>query len=120
MPDEVPVDVPAEAKNNDVDHVFHALGDATRRAMLERLSQGPLSVSALAAPLNMTLTAVVQHLQILEDCGLIRSEKVGRTRTCNIETAGFAVAETWIRDRRTVWDRRFDQLDALLGDPDQK
>src|SRR3974390_3452372 len=73
----------------DIDRLFHALGDPTRRAMLDRLSAGPLSVSALAAPLGITLTAVAQHLQILEECGLAQTEKVGRVRTCRIGTAGF-------------------------------
>ena len=71
-----------------VDRVFHALGNPTRRAIVEKLSQGPLSVSALAAPLDMTLTAVAQHLQVLEESGLVRTEKLGRVRTCQIETAG--------------------------------
>jgi DNA-binding transcriptional ArsR family regulator len=99
-----------------VDSVFHALGDPTRRAILEKLSQGPISVSQLAEPLDMTLAAVVQHLQILEDSGLIRTEKVGRVRTCNIESAGFSVAAKWIAQRRTLWDKRFDRLGDLLGE----
>jgi|SRR5580692_7766945 DNA-binding transcriptional ArsR family regulator len=98
----------------DIDRLFHALGDPTRRAMLDRLSHSPLSVSALAAPLEITLTAVAQHLQILEQCGLARTEKLGRVRTCRIEPAGFDVLEGWIRDHRTVWERRLDRLDALL------
>ena len=87
--------------NPNVDLVFHALGDATRRAILDRLSKGPISVSRLAAPLDITLTAVAQHLQILEESGLVRTEKVGRVRTCQIEPAGFSLAEQWIADRRT-------------------
>ena len=98
----------------DIDRLFHALGDPTRRAMLDRLSHSPLSVSALAAPLEITLTAVAQHLQILEQCGLACTEKLGRVRTCRIEPAGFDVLEGWIRDHRTVWERRLDRLDALL------
>jgi len=100
----------------DVERVFQALGDPTRRAILEKLSKGPISVSKLAEPLDMTLAAVVQHLQVLEDSGLVRTEKVGRVRTCNIEAAGFAAAEQWLKDRRTVWDRRFDRLGDLLGE----
>jgi len=98
----------------DIDRLFHALGDPTRRAMLDRLSDGPLSVSALAAPLGITLTAVAQHLQILEECGLARTEKLGRVRTCRIESSGFDALEGWIRDHRTVWERRLDRLGAML------
>ncbi len=103
-----------------IDRAFHALGDPTRRAMLEKLSQGPVSVSALAEPFDMTLAAVVQHLQILEESGLIRTEKVGRVRTCQIEPRGFALVEKWITDRRLLWERRFDRLGALLSEPEQK
>src|SRR6516225_8351812 len=94
----------------DLDCVFHALGDPTRRAMLDRLAQGPLSVSELAAPLGITLTAVAQHLQILEECGLAQTEKLGRVRTCRIEPAGFDALEQWIRRHRTIWERRLDRL----------
>jgi DNA-binding transcriptional ArsR family regulator len=97
-----------------MDRVFHALGDPTRRAILDRLSEGPLSVSNLAAPLGITLTAVAQHLQILEECGLAHTEKVGRVRTCRIGTAGFDALERWVREHRTVWERRLDRLSGLL------
>ena len=103
-----------------IDRAFHALGDPTRRAMLEKLSQGPISVSTLAEPFDMTLAAVVQHLQILEESNLIRTEKVGRVRTCQIEPKGFALIEKWITDRRLLWERRFDRLGAMLSEPDQK
>ena len=103
----------------DVDRAFHALGDPTRRAILNRLSHGPLSVSALAAPLGVTLTAVVQHLQVLEEGGLVRTEKLGRVRTCRIETAGFSALEQWIRDHRTLWERRLDRLGAVLAESDE-
>jgi DNA-binding transcriptional ArsR family regulator len=96
--------------------VFHALGDPTRRAIVEKLSDGPLSVSRLAEPFDMTLTAVVQHLQVLEESGLVRTEKIGRVRTCRIETAGLAVMEKWIRDRRSKWERRLDRLGDLLAE----
>ena len=102
-----------------IDRLFHALGDPTRRAMLDRLSQGPQSVSALAAPLGITLTAVVQHLQILEECGLAHTEKLGRVRTCRIESAGFDALEQWIRSHRTVWERKLDRLGALLAEEDE-
>lgn len=101
-----------------IDRVFHALGDPTRRAMIEKLSEGPVSVSKLAKPLDITLAAVVQHLQILETSGLVRTEKVGRVRTCRFESKGFTVAERWIADRRSLWEARFDRLGTLLADPD--
>jgi DNA-binding transcriptional ArsR family regulator len=103
-------------REQQVNRVFHALGDGTRRAILERLTEGPISVSRLAEPFELTLAAVVQHLQVLEDSGLVASEKVGRVRTCRIEPAGFAVARQWIDDRRTPWERRFDRLGDLLGE----
>ena len=105
-------------RKTDIDRLFHALGDPTRRAMLDRLSAGPLSVSALAAPLGITLTAVAQHLQILEDCGLAQTEKLGRVRTCRIESAGFDTLEQWIRSHRTMWERRLDRLGDLLREDD--
>jgi DNA-binding transcriptional ArsR family regulator len=100
----------------DIDRVFHALGDPTRRAILDKLSKGPRSVSRLAAPLDITLTAVVQHLQVLEESGLVHTEKQGRVRTCRIETAGFSALEQWIKDRRSMWERRLDRLGDLLGE----
>ncbi len=102
----------------DIDRVFHALGDPTRRSMLDRLSEGPLSVSALAGPLGITLTAVAQHLQILEECGLAVTEKAGRVRTCRIEPAGFDALEAWIKRHRTVWERRMDRLVELVEEDD--
>ncbi len=103
----------------DIDRLFHALGDPTRRAMLDLLSQGPLSVSALANPLGVTLTAVAQHLQILEECGLAHTEKLGRVRTCRIESAGFDVLEQWIRNHRNIWEHRLDRLGDLLAEDDE-
>ena len=99
-----------------VDRVFHALGDPTRRAMLEHLTPGPLSVSRLAEPLHMTLAAVVQHLQILEEASLVTTQKTGRVRTCALNPEGMATAQTWLTARRTVWETRFDRLADLLGD----
>ncbi len=101
----------------DIDRVFHALGDPTRRAIVQKVSQGPISVSRLAAPLAITLAAVVQHLQVLEESGLIRTEKVGRVRTCRIEPQGLSAAEHWIRDRRSEWERKLDRLGDLLAEP---
>ena len=103
-----------------IDRVFHALGDPTRRAILERLSHRPVSVSRLAQPLALTLAAVVQHLQVLEQCGLVHTEKVGRVRTCRIEPKGLSVAEQWIGDRRAFWERRLDRLGALLAESGEK
>lgn len=104
----------------DVARVFQALGDATRREILERVSKGPVSVSMLAEPLQVSLAAVVQHLQVLEDSGLIHTEKVGRVRTCRMEPAGLAAAEQWIHDRRALWERRFDRLGDVLADTDDE
>ena len=101
-----------------IEHVFHALGDPTRRTILDTLSAGPRSVSQLAAPLDMTLTAVVQHLQVLEESGLVHTEKVGRVRTCRIETTGFSLLEQWIRNHRSMWERRLDRLGDLLAESD--
>ena len=84
--------------------------------MVEKLSEGPLSVSQLATPFDITLTAVVQHLQVLEGSGLVHTEKIGRVRTCRLETAGFSVLEQWIADRRSMWERRLDQLGDLLAE----
>ncbi len=106
-------------KKPDIDRIFHALGDPTRRAIVEKLSEGPISVSRLAEPLKITLAAVVQHLQVLEDSGLVQTEKVGRVRTCSIEPAGLSAAQQWIGDRRSIWDRRFDRLGDLLDEADE-
>jgi DNA-binding transcriptional ArsR family regulator len=102
---------------NAVTRVFHALGDPTRRAIVERLSRGSQSVSALAKPLDVTLAAVVQHLQVLEECGVVRTEKIGRVRSCHLEPDGLRVAERWIAERRGMWERQFDRLGELLDGP---
>jgi DNA-binding transcriptional ArsR family regulator len=98
-----------------LDRVFHALADPSRLLMIERLSGGPASVSQLAEPLSMSLPAVMQHLQVLEASGLVRSEKVGRVRTCRIEPAALRTAEQWMAERRTSWERRLDRLDGYLA-----
>jgi DNA-binding transcriptional ArsR family regulator len=102
----------------EVGQVFQALGDGTRRAILERLSAGPVSVSHLAQPLEISLAAVVQHLQVLEQCGLVHTHKAGRVRTCRMEPAGLTLIEQWIRERRALWERRLDRLGELLADSD--
>ena len=100
---------------SDLDLVFHALSDPARRAMVARLTRGPAPVSELAKPLDMSLSAVVQHLAVLETSGLVRSEKTGRVRTCRIEPKTLRTAEQWITERRTVWERRLDRLGEYLA-----
>jgi len=102
----------------DVDRLFHSLGDPTRRAILDRLVDGPLSVSRLAEPLGITLTAVMQHLQILADARLVHTEKLGRVRTCRLEGAGFRALDQWVRDHRTAWERKLDRLGHFLTEED--
>jgi DNA-binding transcriptional ArsR family regulator len=99
----------------EIDHVFHALADPSRRVIVERLSRGPASVTELARPLPMSLPSVVQHLQVLETSGLVRSEKRGRVRTCHIEPAALRPVEQWISTRRSIWERRLDRLGDYLG-----
>jgi DNA-binding transcriptional ArsR family regulator len=100
----------------DLDKVFQALADPGRRLMVERLSQGPASVSELGRPLDMSLAAVLQHVQVLEACGLIQSQKLGRTRTCSINSATLRSAEGWITERRTMIERRLDRLGEYLAE----
>jgi DNA-binding transcriptional ArsR family regulator len=100
----------------DLDRVFQALADSGRRLMVERLSPGPASVSELGKPLDMSLAAVLQHVQVLEACGLIQSSKLGRTRTCSINPAALRAAESWIAERRTVIERRLDRLGEYLAE----
>src|SRR5688572_13030873 len=103
-----------------LDRVFQALADPSRRLMVERLTRGPASVSELARPLDMSLAAVVQHVQVLEASGLVRSAKAGRVRTCTIEPTALRTAEQWISDRRTQWEHRLDRLGGFLAEhPDQ-
>jgi DNA-binding transcriptional ArsR family regulator len=98
-----------------VDVVFHALSDANRRAMIDRLLDGPASVSELARPLSISLPAVVQHLHVLEDSGVVRSHKAGRVRTCEIEPLALTAAEHWISERRAAWEARLDRLGEFLS-----
>lgn len=99
----------------DLDRVFQALADPTRRSMVDRLSSGPATVSELGKPLGMSLSAVVQHVQVLESCGLVRTRKVGRSRTCSIDPVVLRSAEQWIADRRTMWERKLDRLGEYLA-----
>jgi DNA-binding transcriptional ArsR family regulator len=100
----------------DLDRVFQALADPGRRLMIDRLSQGPASVSELGKPLAMSLAGVLQHVQVLEASGLVRSQKTGRTRTCSINPAALRSAESWISERRSLWERRLDRLGDYLAD----
>ncbi len=99
----------------DVDKLLRALADPTRRRIIEQLGSGPASVTVLAAPLPMSLPAVVQHLQVLEGCGLIASEKVGRVRTCRLEVERLEIVGDWIAARRRAWDRRLGRLGEALA-----
>jgi DNA-binding transcriptional ArsR family regulator len=99
-----------------LDGMFHALADPARRGMMERLSRGPAPVSELARPLPMSLPSVMQHLGVLEKAGLVRTQKVGRVRTCAIEPAALSLAEQWINARRIEWERRLNQLGDYLED----
>ena len=105
-----------EEDAGEADRVFHALGDPTRRRILRMLSVRPHSVKGLAEPLGITLTAVAQHLQLLEKAGLVRTEKIGRVRTCRIEPGGLAVAGRWIEACRPEWSRKLDRLGELLNE----
>jgi DNA-binding transcriptional ArsR family regulator len=98
-----------------IDAVFHALSEANRRAMIDRLLDGPASVSELARPLAISLPAVVQHLHVLEQSGVVRSHKAGRVRTCEIEPRALGTAERWISERRAVWEERLDRLGEFLA-----
>ena len=98
-----------------LDLAFQALADPTRRAMVERLARGPASVSDLARPLAMSLPAVMQHLAVLEASGLVRSQKSGRVRTCRVDPDRLSLAERWINDRRSEWERRLDRLGDYLA-----
>lgn len=104
-----------QTPNPSLDLMFQALADPTRRMIVDRLSRGPASVSELAKPFDMSLPAVVQHLQVLENSGLVTSQKVGRVRTCTIDPGAMSLAEKWINDRRIQWERRLDRLGEFLA-----
>jgi len=109
-----------EPTGGEVDLLFQALADPGRRAMVDRLTRGPASVSELARPLPMSLPTVVQHLHVLEASGLVRSEKLGRVRTCRIEPVALTSAEQWIAERRVSWERRLDSLGEYLAEENDK
>jgi DNA-binding transcriptional ArsR family regulator len=98
-----------------IDDCFRALAEPARRAIVERLSDGPTNVSELARPFDLTLAAVVQHVQVLEKCGLITSEKIGRTRVCRIDPRGFELVSSWIEHRRSLVERQLDRLGEFLA-----
>src|SRR4029450_7962313 len=102
----------------ELDVVFHALADPSRRSIVERLSAGSATVTDLAEPLPMSMPAVLQHLQVLQDSGLVRSRKVGRVRTRSIEAPTLQPVARWIEERRSGWERRLDRLGAYLADDD--
>jgi DNA-binding transcriptional ArsR family regulator len=99
-----------------LDLAFQTLSDPTRRGIVARLAQGPCSVGELAGPLRMSLPAVMQHLKLLEASGLVRSEKVGRVRTCRLDAEALRRAEAWIAEQRQVWEARLDRLGDYLDD----
>jgi DNA-binding transcriptional ArsR family regulator len=101
-----------------LDRMFHALADPSRRAIVARLSRGPASVSTLAEPLPMSLAAVGQHVRVLTDSGLVRTEKVGRVRTCRLEAGALHSAEQWLADHRSAWEQRLDRLGDVLAQLD--
>lgn len=103
-----------------LDRSFHALSDPARRAMVDRLARGPASVSELASPLDMSLPAVMQHLGVLIESGLVKSEKKGRVRTCTLDGKAMSAAEEWFRNRRAHWERQFDRLAHYLNEEDGK
>jgi len=100
--------------------IFRALADSTRLALFERLSRGPASVSQLAAPFDISLTAVGQHLEVLENCGLIVSQKIGRVRTCRVDPAGLDLISGWVGARRSLPEQRLDRLAAMLDAEDEQ
>jgi DNA-binding transcriptional ArsR family regulator len=106
--------------NYQLDRTFAALADPARRAMVERLAQGPATVSELAKPLPMSLPAAMLHLKVLEDCGLVKSQKTGRVRTCRIEPQALGQAEMWVAERRQMWERHLDRLGAFLEETNPK
>lgn len=98
-----------------LDSIFHGLADPTRRAVVTRLARGPAPVSELAAPHHMALPSFLKHLKVLEEAGLVKSQKLGRVRTCTLEIDAVAQAERWIVDRKRFWEQQYDQLEAYLA-----
>lgn len=103
-------------RSTPADRVFHALADANRRAVIERLTHSPATVSELAGVLGVTVAATIQHLQVLQDSALVSTAKAGRVRTCQIDSTGLRDAEAWLQHQRTTWEHRLDRLGAVLED----
>ena len=101
-------------QSTDLSRVFQALADPTRRAVLQRLAGGPAAMSELAEPFHMALPSFSQHLDVLEDCGLVRSRKEGRVRTYQLAPQPLKAVEGWLARQRSLWTRRLDQLDHYL------
>ena len=97
-----------------IDGIFRALSDPTRRRVVERLNRGPASVGDLAAPFDMALPSFIEHLRVLEGCGLVRSQKTGRVRTYRLAPEPLKFAENWLAEQRTLWERRLDQFDDYV------
>jgi DNA-binding transcriptional ArsR family regulator len=106
--------------NSPVGKIFTALAEPTRREIVELLSFGPRSVTQVCEPFDQTLAAILQHLQVLEECGVVRSEKIGRIRTCHIELSGLQLASKWIDGRRAEWERNFDQLGEVVAEEERE
>lgn len=104
----------------ELDRAFHTLADPSRRSIVERLSRGPVSVTEIAEPFEMSLSAVLQHVKVLEESGLIRTEKVGRVRTCRVDPRALEGVEQWVVERRTSWERRLDRLGTTLSNSTNK
>ncbi len=110
---------PSPSARKEIARIFHALGDPTRRKLVEKIGEGPVSVSKLAEPLAISLAAVVQHMQLLEEAGLVRTEKLGRVRTCRLDPAGLDAIEDWVRNRRSPLEVSLNRLADLLSEPEQ-
>ena len=101
-----------------IDAILHALGDPTRRAMVERLSHGPMSVSKLAEPLNISLTAVGQHLKVLKKGSLVKTQKSGRVRSCSLDPSGFSLLQLWVAEQSSALEKKLDRLGEILDEED--
>jgi len=101
-----------------IDAILHALGDPTRRAMVERLSHGPMSVSRLAEPLDITLTAVGQHLKVLKKGSLVKTQKSGRVRSCSLDPSGFSLLQLWVAEQSSALEKKLDRLGEILDEED--
>ena len=101
-----------------IDAILHALGDPTRRAMVERLSHGPMSVSKLAEPLDISLTAVGQHLKVLKKGSLVKTQKSGRVRSCSLDPSGFSLLQLWVAEQSSALEKKLDRLGEILDEED--